>query len=79
MTDLIDSEPSSFDEVAQQDVRQEAMVEEYESIMKNHIREVVLRLEGKKVVGSRWIYKVKHVADESMEKYKARFVAKGFS
>ena len=37
------------------------------------------RPEGKKVVGSRWIYKVKHVADESMEKYKMCFVAKGFS
>ena len=31
------------------------------------------------MVGSRWIYKVKHAADESVEKYKARFVAKGFS
>ena len=39
----------------------------------------MLRPEGKKVVGSRWIYKVKHAADESMEKYKARFVEKGFS
>ena len=37
------------------------------------------RPQGKKVVGSRWIYKVKHVADGSVEKYKARFVAKGFS
>ena len=37
------------------------------------------RPQGKKVVGSRWIYKVKHAADESMEKYKAHFVAKGFS
>ena len=36
------------------------------------------RPEGKKVVGSRWIYNVKHAADESV-KYKARFVAKGFS
>ena len=32
-----------------------------------------------KVVGSRWIYKVKHVADGSVEKYKTRFVEKGFS
>ena len=31
------------------------------------------------MVGSRWIYKVKHAADGSVEKYKARFVAKGFS
>ena len=47
--------------------------------MKNQVWEVVLRPQGKKVVGYRWIYKVKHVADGSMEKYKARFVAKGFS
>ena len=55
------------------------MVEEYDSIMKNQVWEVVPRPQGKKVVGSRWIYKVKHVADGSVEKYKARFVAKGFS
>ena len=79
MTELINSEPSSFEEVAQHDMWQEAMVEEYDSIMKNQVWEVVPRPEGKKVVGSRWIYKVKHAADRSMEKYKARFVAKGFS
>ena len=33
----------------------------------------------RQVVGSRWIYKVKHATDESVEKYKARFMAKGFS
>ena len=31
------------------------------------------------MVGSKWIYKVKHAADGSVEKYKAHFVAKGFS
>ena len=55
------------------------MVEEYDSIMKKQIWEVVSRPQGKKVVGSRWIYKLKHAADESMEKYKVRFMAKGFS
>ena len=78
MTELINSEPSSFEEAAQHDVLQDAMVEEYESIMKNQVWEVVPRPEGKKVVGSRWIYKVKHAADGNVEKYKARFVAKGF-
>ena len=79
MTELIDSEPSCFEEATQHDVWQEAMVEEYDSIMKIQVWEVVPRPQGKKVVGSRWIYKVKHAANGSMEKYKACFVAKGFS
>ena len=55
------------------------MVEEYESIMKNQVWEFVPMPQGKKVVGSRWIYKVKHTTNGGVEKYKARFVAKGFS
>ena len=55
------------------------MVEEYDSIMKNQVWEVVSRPEGKKVVGSIWIYKVKHATNGSVEKYKAHFMAKGFS
>ena len=47
--------------------------------MKNDVWEVVSRPEGKLVVTSKWIYKIKHVADGSIEKYKARFVARGFS
>ena len=31
------------------------------------------------MVGSRWIYTVKHAADGRVDKYKARFVEKGFS
>jgi hypothetical protein len=55
------------------------MMEEYHSIMKNDVWDIVLRPEGKSMVGSRWIFKIKHVADGSIEKYKARFVVKGFS
>ena len=51
MIELINSEPSSFVEAAQHDVWQEAMVEEYDSIMKNQVWEVVPRPQGKKVVG----------------------------
>ena len=55
------------------------MTEEYDSILKNDVWDIVPRPEGKSIVTSKWIYKVKHAADGSVEKYKARFVARGFS
>ena len=48
-------------------------------IMKNDFWEVVPRPEGKPVVTSKWLYKIKHATDGSIEKFKARFVARGFS
>jgi hypothetical protein len=55
------------------------MVEEYQSIMKNDVWDIVPRPKGKSVVTSKWISKIKHVANGSIKKYKARFVARGFS
>ena len=55
------------------------MFEEYQSIMKNDVWDVVPRPEGKSVVTSKWIYKIKHVADNNIEKYKEIFVDRGFS
>ena len=47
--------------------------------MKNDVWNVVPRPEGKSVVTSKWIFKIKHAAYGNIEKYKARFVACGFS
>jgi hypothetical protein len=55
------------------------MVGEYDSIVKNSAWEIVPRSIDKSVVGSRWIYKVKQAVGGSLEKYKAGFVAWGFS
>eukprot|EP00253_Pinus_taeda_P003147 PITA_03147 len=74
-----DGEPASFQEATQHQVWLDAMVEEYNSIMVNDVWEVVLRPKDRSVVGSRWIYKIKYVANNSVEKYKARFVAKGYA
>jgi hypothetical protein len=60
-------------------VWQGAMTEEYQYIMKNDVWDIVLRPKGKSVVTSKWIYKIKHAANGSVEKYKARFVARRFS
>ena len=55
------------------------MTEEYQSIMKNDVWEIVPRSKRNSVVSSKWIFKIKHVVDSRIEKYKAIFVARGFS
>ena len=47
--------------------------------MTNDVWEVVPRPQSRSVVGSQWIYKIKYAADGSVEKYKARFVEKGYA
>jgi hypothetical protein len=47
--------------------------------MKNDVWDIVPRPEGKSVVTSKWIYKMKYIADERIKKHKERFVARGFS
>ena len=47
--------------------------------MKNDVWDIVPKPENKSVVSLKWIYKIKHAANRSIEKYKARFVARGFS
>ena len=79
MCDLVDKEPTCFEEAIKQKERADTMVEEYQSIMNNDVWETVPRPKDKSVVSSKWIFKIKHLADGSIEKYKARFVAQGFS
>ena len=68
MCDLVDKEPTCFEVVVQNKEWVEAMTEEYQPIMKNDVREVVPKSEGKRVVSSKWIYKIKHSFDGTIEK-----------
>jgi hypothetical protein len=79
MSYIIDTKPSCHGEAANQQVWQDAMIEEYQSIMKNDVWDIFPRPQGKSVVTSKWIYKIQHAADGSVKKYKARFSARGFS
>jgi hypothetical protein len=79
MSSIIDLEPSSFQEVGDKNVRRDAMMDEYASIQKNDIWDIVPTLEGKSIVSSKWLYKIKHATDGVIEKFKARFVERGFS
>eukprot|EP00253_Pinus_taeda_P003356 PITA_03356 len=77
--ECVATEPSYFEEEVQQPFWMDTMVEEYDSIMRNNVWDVVPRLGDKSVVTSQWLYKVKQVADGSIEKHKVRFVARGFT
>ena len=79
MSERVEIEPSSFEEPMRQPLWAYSMVEEYDSIIINNVWEVVPRVAGESMVISKWIYKVKKVADGSVDKHNARFVARGFS
>ena len=56
-----------------------AMESEMDSLKENGVYEIVDRPAGKKVVKSKWVFRVKTNELGEVEKYKARVVAKGFS
>lgn len=58
---------------------QAACNEEIVSLIANHTWDAVPLPPGKKAIGCGWVFKVKHNADGSIERYKARLVAKGYS
>ena len=53
MCDLVDQEPTSYEEAAQKKEWVEAMMEGYQSIMKNDVLDIVPKLENKSVVSSK--------------------------
>jgi hypothetical protein len=79
MCDLLEKELTCFEEAIQKKEWADAMTEEYQSIIKNDVWEIVPRPKSKNVVSSKWIFKIKHVSDGSIEKYKEKFVTPRFS
>ena len=55
------------------------MESEYNSFLKNNTWDLVPPSEGKNVVGSRWVLKVKRDEDGCIDRFKARLVAQGYS
>lgn len=78
----IDDEPKSYDEAVESNDRnewQKAMQSEYDSLLKNQTWILVEKPEKQKVIDNKWVYKVKRHPNGTIERYKARVVARGFT
>ena len=56
-----------------------AMQDEMESMRINHVWDLVDLPPGRKTIGNKWVLKVKRKVNDSIERYKARMVAKGYA
>ncbi|KAG8497019.1 hypothetical protein CXB51_008248 [Gossypium anomalum] len=72
-------EPSCYAEAVKEKCWQEAMEAELNMIQKNDTWELVNRLENRKVIGVKWVFRTKTNSDGSLNKHKARLVVKGYS
>lgn len=76
---LIDSEqPSSYREAAIYEAWIKAMKTELDAIERNNTWYLVDLPTGKKLIGLKWVFKVKKDSEGRIVKYKARLVARGF-
>jgi hypothetical protein len=55
------------------------MEEEYGQLMTNGTWELVEPVEGRKLIGCKWVFTKKYDENGDVTKYKARLVAQGFS
>uniref|UniRef100_A0A5S6Q1M4 Integrase catalytic domain-containing protein n=1 Tax=Trichuris muris TaxID=70415 RepID=A0A5S6Q1M4_TRIMR len=77
-------EPSSWEEVTclppcERDKWMAAAKEEMASLKNREVWELVELPAGRKVISSKWVFKIKRKADGAIDTYKARLVARGFS
>ncbi|KAD6453258.1 hypothetical protein E3N88_07963 [Mikania micrantha] len=75
---LIDDEPTSYEEAAVESHWRKAMEEELEAITRNKTWTLVKLPNDQKVIGLKWVFKVKRDATGRVTKHKARLVAKGY-
>ena len=74
----LNNEPESFEEAKKHKEWLRACEAELESTTKLDSWELVDLPPGAKAIGLKWIFKIKRNSDESINKYKSRFVAKGY-
>ncbi|BBG99133.1 RmlC-like cupins superfamily protein [Prunus dulcis] len=73
------TEPASYDQAANDPNWQQAMTTEITALEQNNTWTLTSLPHGHKPIGCKWVYKIKHRSDGTIERYKARLVAKGYT
>ncbi|KAK1650639.1 hypothetical protein QYE76_068444 [Lolium multiflorum] len=73
------AEPASYRRALSDARWRQAMEDEHAALLRNNTWTLVPSPSGRNIIGSRWVFKLKHKADGSIDKYKARLVAQGFT
>ena len=80
MLEVHDSvEPKNVNKALMSHAREQwikAMEEELESMKVNHVQDLVDLPPNRKAIGNKWVLRIKRKADGTIERYKARLVAK---
>lgn len=79
MSISIHDEPRTYKQAVLHDHRVKAMNYELDALNANHTWIITDLPQGKQPIGCKWVYKIKYLADGSIERYKARLVAQGFN
>ena len=82
VADTLDEQASSFDQIMKSTHRDQwlmAMKDEMKSITDQNTWELKPLPDGKKAIGSRWLFKIKRDSEGNIARFKARFCAKGFT
>ncbi|GKA08398.1 retrovirus-related pol polyprotein from transposon RE1 [Tanacetum coccineum] len=72
-------QPKGFKSAAKHPQWMAAMHDEMEALKQNCTWTLVPRPSASNIVGSKWVYRIKYHADGSVERFKARVVAQGFT
>jgi len=70
------TKPQSYVEALRHPAWQEAMQQELQALHDTKTWDIVSLPQGNKPIACRWVCKVKHKADGTIERYKARLVMK---
>ncbi|CAN1152027.1 Retrovirus-related Pol polyprotein from transposon TNT 1-94, partial [Linum perenne] len=71
--------PSTVQDALKHPKWRQAVIDELQALQKNQTWDLVTLPIGKKTVSCKWVFTVKYMSDGTIERFKARLVARGFT